>query len=126
MCTRSALHSPYACAFAELELSPNGPEKSKGDIKASGSATNLSSAGHSNQSSQQALNTMDKGRAPPSPRALAPTALGKSLFGPDEPAIWKQVRGRGFSLSPRCLSTSGAQCLVDWWRGLACFVPCHF
>ena len=22
---------------------------------------------------------------------LAPTALGKSLFGPDEPAIWKQV-----------------------------------
>ncbi|KAF5837580.1 hypothetical protein DUNSADRAFT_4151 [Dunaliella salina] len=66
----------------ELELSPKGQmDKSMGgNMKTSASGNSLSS----NQSgSQQEKNQRLK--------VMAPTALGKSLFGPDEPAIWKQI-----------------------------------
>lgn len=69
---------------AELELSPKGQmDKSMGgNMKTSASGNSLSS----NQSgSQQEKNQRLK--------VMAPTALGKSLFGPDEPAIWKQASG---------------------------------
>jgi hypothetical protein len=72
---------------SELELYPKvQQEKAKGSNKPDSSVAALSSASNTSGGG------LDKcSRHPSSQNMLAPTALGKSLFGPDEPAIWKQV-----------------------------------
>eukprot|EP00983_Pelagomonas_calceolata_P087140 1156894-Pelagomonas_calceolata.AAC.6 len=59
-------------------------------MKTSGSGTALSSATSQSGSQQEKSSRQN---------VMAPTALGKSLFGPDEPAIWKQASGHSYVLA---------------------------